>query len=68
MKSPSRGLLGMERETFLRIIDRFSLPIAYADAMADQAGVYSRTHPPAEENRFGKEKLEMTILNKLKLK
>lgn len=52
MKSPSRGLLGMERETFLRIIDLFSLPMAYADAMADQAGVYSRTHPPAEEHRF----------------
>lgn len=52
----------MERETFLRIIDLFSLPMAYADAMADQAGVYSRTHPPAEEHRFGKEETTSDIL------
>jgi hypothetical protein len=55
-KSPSRGLLAMQRATFVELIDIFSLPFAYAEAMAGQAGVYSRTHPPGDDDRFGKRK------------
>jgi len=56
------GLIGMKQSMFKDVMDIFGLPFAYAEALAGQSGLYSRTHPPNEENRFGKALISKPVL------